>query len=192
MRRCRSLGLRGRTTRRSTTTSIGASCIFSSLILSLRSEDLAVDPHANEAGLAHVFEDRLVLALAVPHQRREDHQARTSGRPSTASTICSTGLLLDRPAALRAVRASDPRVQQAQIVVDLGDRADRRARVVAGALLVDRDGRREPRDVIDVGLVHLAQELAGVGRQRSRHTGAGPRRRSCRRPATTCPSPTGR
>src|SRR5262249_35235516 len=30
----------------------------------------------------------------------------------------------------------------------------------------DRDGRREPIDVIDVGLLHLAEELPGVGRER--------------------------
>src|SRR3712207_9144319 len=32
--------------------------------------------------------------------------------------------------------------------------------------LVDRDGRRQALDEVDVGLVHLAEELAGVGRQR--------------------------
>jgi hypothetical protein len=33
-------------------------------------------------------------------------------------------------------------------------------------LLVDRDRRRQALDEVDVGLVHLAEELAGVGRQR--------------------------
>src|SRR2546427_383227 len=41
----------------------------------------------------------------------------------------------------RAVRMADPRPHQAHVVIDLGHRADRRARVVAGALLVDRDRR---------------------------------------------------
>ena len=31
------------------------------------------------------------------------------------------------------------------------------------ALLVDGDGRRQPVDLVDVRLLHLAQELAGVG-----------------------------
>ena len=34
-----------------------------------------------------------------------------------------------------------------------------------GALLVDRDGRRQAVDLVDVGLLHLAQELARVGGQ---------------------------
>src|SRR5215208_2352759 len=52
--------------------------------------------------------------------------------------------------------------QQTQVVVNLGDRTDGRTRVVTGALLVDRDGRRQAGDVLDVGLVHLPQELARI------------------------------
>src|SRR5690349_19738812 len=51
------------------------------------------------------------------------------------------------------------------MVVDFGDRPDGRARVPAGALLIDRDGRREPVDLVDVGLLHLPEELAGIGAQ---------------------------
>ena len=51
------------------------------------------------------------------------------------------GLALDRLAAVGAVRMADARVKQAQVVVDLGDRADRGARVARGGLLVDGDGR---------------------------------------------------
>src|SRR3712207_8782218 len=42
----------------------------------------------------------------------------------------------------------------------------RRPRVLARRLLVDRHRRAEPLDEVDVGLVHLAQELPGVRRQR--------------------------
>jgi hypothetical protein len=76
------------------------------------------------------------------------------------------GLLADRTATLRAVRPARPGVQQPQVVIHLGDGADRRARVAAGGLLVDRDGRRQALDEVDVRLVHLAEELAGVGGQR--------------------------
>ncbi len=73
-------------------------------------------------------------------------------------------LALDR-VAVRAMRDADPREQQPQVVVDLGDRADRRARVAAGALLVDRDRRRQPVDLVDVRLLHLPEELPGVRAQ---------------------------
>ena len=61
---------------------------------------------------------------------------------------------------------ADAGVQEAQVVVDLGDRADGRPRVPGGRLLVDRDGRGQALDEVDVRLVHLAEELPGVRRQR--------------------------
>ncbi len=59
-----------------------------------------------------------------------------------------------------------PGVQQTEIVVDLRDGADRRPRVAVGRLLVDGHRRRETFDEVDVGLVHLTEELARVRRQR--------------------------
>ena len=64
------------------------------------------------------------------------------------------------------MRDADARVEQAEVVVDLGDRADGRARVARRRLLVDRDRRRQALDEVDVGLVHLAEELPRVRRQR--------------------------
>ena len=65
-----------------------------------------------------------------------------------------------------AVRHADVGEQQAQVVVDLGDGADRRARVRAGRLLLDGDRRRQAVDQIDVRLLHLLEELPRVRRQR--------------------------
>src|SRR5205085_8971850 len=76
------------------------------------------------------------------------------------------GLADDRPAADRAVRLAHGRPQKPQVVVDLGDGADGRARVARGGLLVDRDRRRESLDRVDVGLVHLTEELARIGGER--------------------------
>ena len=60
---------------------------------------------------------------------------------------------------------ADAGVEHAQEVVDLGDRADGRPRVVAGRLLRDRDRRAQAADVVDVGLGHLPQKLPGEGGQ---------------------------
>src|SRR5690606_22859745 len=65
-----------------------------------------------------------------------------------------------------AVRRTHPGEEQAQVVVDLGDGANRGARVVRAAFLVDGDGRRQALDVFDIRLVHLAEELARIGRER--------------------------
>ena len=88
-----------------------------------------------------------------------------SGSARTWSTICWTRLALDRVAVVGQCGMADPGEQQAEVVVDLGDGADGRSRVARRALLVDRDRRREPVDLVDVRLLHLAEELAGVRAQ---------------------------
>ena len=89
-----------------------------------------------------------------------------SGEQEDAVDDLLRRLALQAGAVVRAVLHADAGVQQAQVVVDLGDGADGGARVAAGALLIDGDGRRETLDDVDVGLVHLAEELAGVRRER--------------------------
>ena len=107
-----------------------------------------------------------MLALAVPDERRHEHDPRPLRQLVDLVDHLLDGLALDLAAADRAVHAADAREQQAQVVVDLGDGADRRARVPRRALLVDADRRRQPVDLVDVRLLHLAQELARVGGQR--------------------------
>ena len=132
----------------------------------LEQADAVVDPHAREAFGAQLLELLAVLALAPAHDRRHHHEARAVRQLHHLVDDLLRRLPHDRPPADRAVRLADPRPQQAQVVVDLGHRADGRARVARGRLLVDRDRRRETLDRVDVRLVHLAQELARVGRER--------------------------
>ena len=76
------------------------------------------------------------------------------------------GLAGDGLAANGAVRPAGSGEEEAQIVVDLGDRADRGPGVATAGFLVDGDRRGEPFDVVHIGLFHLAEELAGVGGER--------------------------
>ena len=126
---------------------------------------LAVDPDADEALLAGALEHPVALGLAILDQRAEDEEPRALRQREHLVDDLAHRLALDLAAALGAVRMADAGEQQPHVVVDLGDRADRRARVARRALLVDRDGRRQPVDLVDVRLLHLAQELAGVRRQ---------------------------
>ncbi len=129
-------------------------------------DDLAVDPGAREALGLQLGEEVDELALAALHDRGQHLEAGAVGQQEQLVDDLLRRLAGHGLAAHRAVRAARAGEEQAEVVVDLGDRADRRARVAVGRLLVDRHRRRESLDEVDVGLVHLAEELPGVGRQR--------------------------
>ena len=124
---------------------------------------LGVDADADEAGASGVLEDLEVLALTVADERGEDHDALAFGQGEDGVDDLLDGLALDGAAAVGAVGQAGAGVKEAEVVVDLGLGADGGARVAAGATLVDGDGGGEALDVVDVGLLHLAEELAGVG-----------------------------
>ncbi len=128
--------------------------------------DAAVNTDPREAAAACGDEELLVLALPIADQRTENEQARSLGVVADLVDDLLHRLRDDRHAVIRAMRHADAREEQTQVVVDLGDRADRRTRVAGRALLVDRDGRRKALDEVDVGLLHLTEELPCVSRER--------------------------
>ena len=127
---------------------------------------LAVDAHAHEALRAQFGKQIGVFALAADDQRRQDHQLGVFGQGQGGVDHLRDRLRGQRDAVFGALRVADAGIQQAQVIVDLGHRAHGRARVVAGRLLFDGDGRRQALDQVDVGLFHQLQELPRVGRQR--------------------------
>ncbi len=122
-----------------------------------------VDAGAREPLAREVGEELPVLALAPAHDRREDLELGALGQSEHLVDDLVGGLPPDGTTAVRAVRVAHARVEHAQVVVDLGDGAHRGAGVARGALLVDGDGRAEALDEVHVGLLHLAQELPGIG-----------------------------
>ena len=127
---------------------------------------LAVDLDAREPLGAQVLEQVPVLALPVADDRGVDREPRPFGEPQHLVDDRLDRLSRDRPAADRAVRPPDARVEQAQVVVDLRDGADGRPRVPRRRLLVDRDRRREPVDRVHVRLLHHLEELPRVRGER--------------------------
>ena len=151
---------------RSTTTEIVWRICLSRSIGVLEHALLAVDLDPGVAVGPQALEQILELALAAAHHRRVDGEPRALGQRQHLLDDLLGRLAGDLAAALGAVRMADAGVQQPQVVVGLGDRADGRSRVSGGGLLIDRDRRRQPVDRVDVGLVHLPEELAGIRRQR--------------------------
>jgi hypothetical protein len=126
---------------------------------------LPVDPGPGVALGRQLAEQVLVLALAAPHHRRQDLEPRPLRQLEDPVDDLLRRLPRHHGPAPRAVGHADPGVQEAEVVVDLGDGPHRRAGVAGRRLLVDRDGRGQPLDEVDVGLVHLPEELPGVRRQ---------------------------
>ena len=89
----------------------------------VQGERLAVHAHAGEPGLADLVEQRLVLLPALPLDRGQDVELRPLGQTQDALDDLVGRLRAHRLVALRAVTHPHAGVQDAQVVVDFGDRA---------------------------------------------------------------------
>lgn len=126
----------------------------------------AVDAGADVTLGRQVLQQLGVLPLAVAHHGGQQHQLGAFGLGQHLIHHLADGLGRERNGVGRAAWLPDPGEQQPQVVVNLGDGADGRARVVGGGLLLDGDGRRQPLDVVHVRLLHQGEELAGIGGER--------------------------
>jgi hypothetical protein len=126
----------------------------------------AVDLDALKALLLELGEVLAILALAPAGDRSKQIKTRAFGQREHAVDHLGNRLALDGEPGRGRIGDADAGEQEPHIVVNLGDRADGRARVPRGGLLLDGDGRRQAFDVIDIGLLHHVEELARIGRQR--------------------------
>ena len=125
----------------------------------------AIHAHAREAGPLDLRQNLLMAALAPLHRRRVQDQLRPGGKLQDALHDLLRALPPHGLAALGAVRHAHVAVEEAQIVVDLGDRGHDRAGIAAGRALFDGNRRGQPLDALDVRLLHLVEELTRVRAQ---------------------------
>ena len=130
----------------------------------LELHELAVHADAHEPLASDRVEHPVALGLAILDERPQHEEPRPFGQPEDLVHDLLDRLTLDL-VALGTVRMADAGIEQPEVVVDLRDGADGGSRVPARTLLVDGDRRRQPVDLVDVRLLHLAEELAGIGRQ---------------------------
>ncbi len=107
-----------------------------------------------------------MLALPCAHNGSKHLDPRIRGQGHDLIRNLINGLLANLFTAIWAVGHADSRPQQAQIIIDLRDGAYGGAGIMRCCFLVNGDGRREPLNGIDVGLVQLAEKLPGIGGQR--------------------------
>ena len=121
-----------------------------------------IDAGPDEAVLAGVLHQLHVLALPGADHRGQDLDALTLWQRSDGVHHLIDRLLFDLFTALGAVGDAGTGIQKAQVVMDLRHRAHGGARVLGGGFLVNGNGGRQAFDAVHVGLVHLAQEHAGI------------------------------
>ena len=127
---------------------------------------LPVDARAGEAALLRLGEQVLVLALAVrARAARAACSLEPAGSLRISSTICCALCLPTLRPQLWQCCTPMRGVEHAQVVVHLGDGADRRARVVAGRLLLDGDGRGRARAACRTWASPSARGTAGRRRR---------------------------
>jgi hypothetical protein len=107
-----------------------------------------------------------MLTLFPAHYRSKDLDFRTLRKSKGLVHHICNGLLLHRPPTLRTVGFADACKQQTQIVIDLGHRSYSRPRIAASRLLVDRNSRGKPLNIIHIWLISNPQKLAGIGGKR--------------------------
>ena len=129
-------------------------------------DDHAVHPCAQIALPAQVLEQVPVLAAASLDYRRHHEHPRSFRQRQDPGDDLFEGLRSDPFTALRAVRYADPGVEHAQEVVDLRDRPDGGPWIEPGGFLFDGNGGRQSCYPVDVGFLHLAEELPRVGGER--------------------------
>ncbi len=98
---------------------------------------------------------------------KADHDQRLV-MPCPLQKLCDDGfggVAADFAATATAVQASGPRVQQLEMVVEFGHRADRGTRGSHRVGLIDGDGWRDALHTVDGRFVHTVQELPCVRRE---------------------------
>ena len=126
---------------------------------------LTVDAHPGETFRRQTTDQLGVGALLAAHHRRQQLIAGSLRQQQDLIDHFVDALRLDRTATLGAVGLAGTAEQQTEIVLNLRDRAHRGTGVVTGGFLINRNRRRQALDGIDIGLVHLPQKLAGIGRK---------------------------
>jgi len=126
----------------------------------------SVHPNADKAAATGRLQllDMLALARADDRSQHLDFRALRQGKHPVDDLV--DRLLLDLPAADRAVRNADAGIQQTQIIVNFGYGSHCGTRVFRRGLLVDGNRRGQPLNVIHVRFIQLPQKLAGIGRKR--------------------------
>ena len=125
----------------------------------------AIDAHAGEASLLPLGHFLAVFALAAAYHGGQQIEPRALWQFHHPVHHIGHRLRLDRQAGSGRIGHAHARPEQAHVVVDLRHSCDGGARIAAGGLLLDGNGRRQSVDMLHIGLLHHLQKLTCIGRK---------------------------
>src|SRR4030095_5807527 len=125
-------------------------------------DDFAIDPSADETFALQSLDYVAKFAGLLRYQRCKHHDLGVRLVSEDLIDNLLRCLTVDRFPGLGIVRLADGRKQNAQVIVNFCRRGDGRARIRAGAALLNRDRGRKTFDEIDVWLFHLIKKLPGI------------------------------
>ena len=126
---------------------------------------VSIDADTDIAAFLRLLQDLFVPPLPSPHHGSQKLDPCALRQLHDLVHHLVHGLLFDLPSAFWTVGDTDAGVQKAHVIVDLCHCSHRGTRVSVGGFLVDGDRRGKSLDALHIGLFHLPQELAGIGRK---------------------------
>ena len=124
-----------------------------------------VYPDTGKALLPGILKDLLMLALLSPDHRGKDNKPGPLAQRFNPVHDLVDGLAGDLLAALGAMGNTHSGPQKAKIIIYFRNRTHGGTGIFGSSLLVNGDSGRQALDGIHIRLVHLAQELPGIGGQ---------------------------
>ena len=126
----------------------------------------AIHPHATVTLQSHLLEGVLPALAENLGNRRAQFHLRVWGQLKHALKHLPRRTGRHRLHATRTMRRTERRVEHAQVIPEIGHRADGGTRIAANRFLVDRNDRRKSVDEIDIGLAQLIHKALGVSGHR--------------------------
>ena len=126
-------------------------------------ENLAIDTDVKVPLVAHALEEFTVVTLALPHQWCEDVDGTAVVTSENHLQHLLFGVFHHLLAGVITIGGAGAGIKQSEKVVNLGGGAYGGAGILVRGFLLDADDWTEPRDFVDIGTLHTAEEIAGVG-----------------------------
>ena len=124
------------------------------------------DPHTNKTRPTEFLHGQLKLRPARNADGRHDLKPAALGQGQHTVNDLGHAVTGERPVAAETIGSADPGVQQTHIIGKLGDRTDCRAGRAGQNARLDRHGRGQTADGVNLGFGALVKKLTGIGRQR--------------------------